>query len=149
MEMISVLSFKVWPLKFPWGTTTTIVPVLDDRDLIDWITEYERWHDFRLPGAYAGLIPGDSDAGPKADYLMWDTMHGIPCERYVLGCNCGCAGCWPLCASICRWERFVIWDQFRHPRLPDQDYSAFGPFVFDRNQYASAVREVITKTRHP
>lgn len=41
MEMVSVLSFKVWPLESPFGTTTTIVPVLDGHDLIDWITEYD------------------------------------------------------------------------------------------------------------
>jgi hypothetical protein len=41
------------PLEFPWGTDLKVVPVISERDLIDWIAEFERWHDFHMPGAYA------------------------------------------------------------------------------------------------
>ena len=56
MTEVSVLSFTIQPLEFPWGTVLRVVPVVDDRDLIDWIAEYERLHDFHMRGAYGARM---------------------------------------------------------------------------------------------
>jgi hypothetical protein len=56
----SILSFVIQPLA-EWNTSPSIIPAIDARDLVDWIAEYERWHDFHMPGSYGGLQPGGYD----------------------------------------------------------------------------------------
>ena len=145
MTAISVLSFTMEPLEFPWGTDLKIVPLIDERDLVDWVAEYERWHDFHMPGAYAGLWPKHEEKDSTVEYLMWNMKQGVPCERRLLGCNCSVPDCWPLLATISLTDGRVIWDQFRQPFRPEQDYSAFGPIVFKRDQYVNAVRALLVK----
>ena len=145
MTAISELSFTMEPLKFPWGTYLRIVPVIDERDLIDWAAEFERWHDFHSPGAYAGLWPIREGEDPAKNYLKWNLEIGAPCERRLLGCNCSVPDCWPLLATISLTDGRVIWDRFRQPFRRDQNYSAFGPFVFREDQYVNAVRELLAK----
>ncbi|MGA2537297.1 MAG: hypothetical protein ABSF53_14870 [Terracidiphilus sp.] len=146
MNPNSVLSFAIQPLT-DWDSSSSIIPVIDERDLVDWIAEYERWHGFHMRGSYGGLRPGDYDVRPAEEYLMWDKAHGTPRERYLLGCSCGTAGCWPLFATISLVDGLVTWDKFRQPFRPRQDYSSFGPFVFDVDQYVHAVREVLSRFR--
>lgn len=49
---VSVLSFAIEPLEFPWGTDSKVVPLIDGRNFIDLVAEFERSHDFHMPGAY-------------------------------------------------------------------------------------------------
>src|ERR1700692_1300221 len=109
MPTAAILAFTIEPLEFPWGTESKVVPVLDDRDLIDLVAEYERGHDFHMPGAYGGLWPIDFETGAPEEYLMWDLEAGIPRERYLLGCTCSVAGCWPLLATVSLADGFIIW----------------------------------------
>jgi hypothetical protein len=60
----------------------------------------------------------------------------------LLGCDCGEVGCWPLEAQVLVDDDLVIWRGFAQPYRPRRDYGSFGPFVFRRNQYDRAVREV-------
>jgi hypothetical protein len=78
---------------------------------------------------------------------MWDKVLGTPRERYLLGCNCGTAGCWPLFARVSLVGGLFTWDKFRQPFRRGQDYSSFGPFVFEVDQYVSAVCEVLSRFR--
>ena len=71
---------------------------------------------------------------------VWQEMGGI----YVLGCDCGEAGCWPLLCRVRLAGDTVIWDQFRQPHRPTRDYTQFGPFVFDAEQYRTAAMNIQT-----
>jgi hypothetical protein len=39
----------------------------------------------------------------------------------------------------------VVWDTFKQPHRTLQDYSDFGPFVFNAEQYTKAVVEIAAK----
>jgi hypothetical protein len=62
----------------------------------------------------------------------------------VLGCRCGDWGCWPLLTRVSATEALVVWDSFQQPWRKTRDYSAFGPFTFDRHHYDDALRELTT-----
>lgn len=65
-------------------------------------------------------------------------------ECMLLGCNCGIPDCWPLTArvslaeDIVCWSRFLNWHRTEGHANP-WDHSALGPFIFDRQQYETAV----------
>jgi hypothetical protein len=66
---------------------------------------------------------------------------------YLLGCQCGEVGCWPLLARIRAEDESVVWDSFEQPNRKDRNYSGFGPFVFDAEQYREAVA-ALPSTKH-
>jgi len=51
--------------------------------------------------------------------------------------------------EIARGMDTVIWDTFKQLRRPLQDYSDFGPFVFDAEQYTKAVVEIAFNNTEP
>ena len=65
---------------------------------------------------------------------------------YLLGCQCGEVGCWPLIARIRAERESVVWDCFEQPHRKERDYSGFGPFVFDTEQYREAVAALPPKS---
>jgi hypothetical protein len=75
----------------------------------------------------------------EIDDGYWKQTGGV----YVLGCECGEVGCWPLQCCIRSEGDVVIWDSFQQPHRAARDYSAFGPFVFDGQQYRAAVRDLV------
>jgi len=94
----AVLSIAIKPLVADWGTSTTLVPVINGFDLTDLIRGYERAHRFRPAGAYAGLVPGDADVGSLDEYLMWDPAYGQPRERFysvVIAASLAAGRWWP------------------------------------------------------
>ena len=36
----------------------------------------------------------------------------------------------------------IEWDQFRHLRRRERDYSGFGPYTFDRKQYETVLEKL-------
>jgi hypothetical protein len=58
---------------------------------------------------------------------------------YLLGCDCGEVGCWPLSAHIETEGESVKWTTFQQPHRSQRDYSAFGPFIFDADLYRRTV----------
>jgi hypothetical protein len=64
-------------------------------------------------------------------------------DIYLLGCQCGEVGCWPLTTRVTVNNNRVLWDSFRQPHR-ERDYSRFGPFVFDLDQYRNAVALLAT-----
>ena len=67
----------------------------------------------------------------------------------VLECTCGLPGCWPLLVKITAAPSEVIWSEFEQPHRNENSggahwrYEGFGPFVFAKNEYQSALRAIV------
>jgi hypothetical protein len=69
-------------------------------------------------------------------------------ECMVLGCNCGIPDCWPLTARVSLAEDIVCWSRFQNWHrvkgcVSEWDHTGLGPFVFDRQEYEKAVRDLL------
>lgn len=69
-------------------------------------------------------------------------------ECMLLGCPCGIPDCWPLTTRVSLAEDIVCWSRFLNWHkakgcASEWDYGALGPFVFDRQQYETAVRDLL------
>lgn len=145
MTQNSTLAFAIQPLSAD-DQSLSIVPVLDGIHLTRMIEEFERINELEPAGGYAGLVPKNFKIGPLDAYFMGQTdKDGYPYESagyFLLGCSCGEVGCWPLTAKFSRAQDQMVWDCFRQPHRPARDYSSFGPFTFDLDQYRQAVGEL-------
>jgi hypothetical protein len=142
MQGICVLSFAFEPLPYN-DSSFTAMPVVNGVRLVELVAQYEREHDFHMPGAYGGLERFKSTGSPLEHYFLGDSeSEPASGRRMLLGCTCGFAECWPLLASVIRNKRHVIWQDFEQPHRPKQDYSDFGPFLFDVEQYRQTVFEL-------
>ncbi|WP_030019487.1 hypothetical protein [Streptomyces monomycini] len=130
-----------------YGDGLEVVPRIDGTPFTDLIDTFETGAGMQPAGdAYGGIFPQLSRLGPVEDYF-----HGRSADvlgmTVLLGCQCGEQGCWPLMARIAVTGEFVIWDSFEQPYRPERDYTAFGPFQFDRKQYGDAVQALSAKIR--
>jgi hypothetical protein len=150
MDRTAALSFLTdWS-----GSECKVVPAIDSIPLTELISTFEREHGFQPDDGYGGLIPQHYDYGPLGRYFMADFDHDSHWKNlggvWVLGCECGEVGCWPLQCRIRSDGRNVTWDNFKQPHRPGRDYSQFGPFIFVQHQYEAAVanlsEELTSKT---
>jgi hypothetical protein len=123
----------------------SIMPCVDGEALADLVAEFERANHFEPAGGYGALIPGWFRFGPLDQYFLgqvssgyWAGLGGV----YLLGCECGELGCWPLKCRIDLAAETVIWTHFEQPHRPKRDYSRLGPFVFGRAHYESTLLEL-------
>ncbi|WP_198303494.1 hypothetical protein [Cellulomonas sp. PSBB021] len=118
-----------------------LVPSIDGASLIDMVRAFEQVRGFTPAGGYAGIIPAHFQFGDLADYYLGTASRLWPRDGHlwVLGCDCGEVGCWPLEAEITVSDQSVWWCNFSQPHRPAWSYAGFGPFVFDRRQYENAV----------
>jgi len=148
MNVLTVISFLVEPFDGGQRAAFSVTPLFDGVPLIRLVEDFERTHQFDKIGGHAGIVPRNYRFGPLNCHflpeLFGEDLYGDwkITGRYLLGCNCGEVGCWPLTASISETDVVVTWDTFYQPHLPSRDYSAFGPFHFDFDQYREAVNEV-------
>jgi hypothetical protein len=139
MNSLATLSFSIQPFE----GTRSITPCVNGKSLIEAVAAFERERGFDPVGGYGGLIPEWFNYGPLDRYFLGDSepnsyftnLHGV----YLLGCDCGEVGCWPLVAHVETSGETVEWNLFRQPFRKERDYSDFGPFVFDADQYKKAV----------
>jgi hypothetical protein len=144
---VVALSFAFVPLSQE-DAVLSIVPLVDGVRLTDLIGEFERARSFEPAGGYAGLVPSNFNFGPLDHYFMAASTELNPRNRhYLLGCQCGEVGCWPLEAQIIMTERQISWEDFKQPFRQERDYSSFGPFRFDLMQYSHAVNEMAAEFR--
>ncbi|GHF08791.1 MULTISPECIES: hypothetical protein [Streptomyces] len=121
-----------------------VVPRIDGLLLTELIDTFEKSAGMRPAGnAYGGLSP------QHYRFRMEDHFHGPSTNAMgpkmpVLGCSCGEWGCWPLMARITMTADLVAWDSFEQPYRTARDYTAFGPFRFDRHRYNAALRDLST-----
>lgn len=120
--------------------------MIDGMPLTQLISVFEREHGFQPEDGYGGLIPQYYNYGPLDSYFMgdfdadshWKNLEGI----WLLGCECGEVGCWPLQCRVRNNGQTVTWDRFKQPHRPERDYSQFGPFVFAHDQYKAVVADL-------
>ena len=119
----------------------SLVPYIDGASLIDLIEAYEASAEFDVVGGYGGIEPQSFNFGDLRLYYVGrqTAQWPGPGKAWLLGCGCGEVGCWPLEASIDAMSGGVTWSSFRQPHRPDRDYTGFGPFRFNAEQYAAAI----------
>jgi hypothetical protein len=144
-----VVFFSCAELNDKQSNVLAITPQVNDILLVQLVADFEKAHDYTPAGAYGGIIPQWFDYGSLEGYFLaehkldsfWAALGG----EYVLGCECGEVGCWPLMCRITVVGDDIVWDQFKQPHRQDWDYSQFGPFVFESTQYKSALTELATQ----
>jgi len=148
MQEICTLSFGIEPLSDN-EPVLSIVPIVNGVRLTALIEEFERGSLYEPVGGYAGIVPTHFNFGPLDQYFMASSSDSIfPDHRcYLLGCECGEVGCWPLQARILTSEREIVWEGFKQPFRTERDYSSFGPFRFDLDQYRLSVTELASAFR--
>jgi hypothetical protein len=139
--MINVLSFDV---KDEDGVTV-ITPRVDGVLLTALAEQFECSHGMIDPaGGYGGIIR--EFFGPFDRYFFGKSetpdFPDAPTCIYVLGCECGEVGCWPLTCLVDAGDSEITWHSFEQPHRPARDYSSFGPFVFELEQYKEALRSL-------
>jgi hypothetical protein len=114
-----------------------VVPTVDGRELADLVHAFELGHGMETrPASYGGLIPAFFNFGSMANHFLGRGEAG---KVALLGCECGEWGCWPLLATITVTQQRVVWTDFEQPHRKERDYTALGPFEFDRAQYELAL----------
>ncbi|MFE9581188.1 hypothetical protein ACFYO1_32775 [Nocardia sp. NPDC006044] len=120
-----------------------VMPRVDGVPLTDLIDRFEIEAGMQpAGGAYGGLIPTYLGDNQIDDHYRGKTAIATRSKIPLLACECGEWVCWPLLAEIVVADDVVTWDKFEQPYRPQRDYSAFGPFRFDRRQYDDALQDL-------
>src|SRR5215472_4266512 len=140
----AILSFTIALHERHWPNPRwIIVPNINAVSLTDLVEEFERQEQFDPPlGGYAGLIPEYFNFGRLDRYFLNEfepDSYFTKYPVYLLGCKCGEVGCWPLTCQIKIDPETVTWHRFMQPDRRERDYSQFGPFVVDGEQYRRTV----------
>jgi len=144
MRAIATASFVIQPFE----KTYAVTPYVDGTSLVELVSTFESEQGFHPIGGYGGLIPAYFKYGPLDKYFLGDFKpKSCFADRgaYLLGCDCGEVSCWPLTAQIVTRGKSVRWAEFRQEHRPERDYSGFGPFVFEAEQYRQAVADLLVK----
>lgn len=140
-------------LRFRTETTRNgvgaLTPEVDGASLTALVRSYEEQRGYSPAGEYDGIVPEHFNFGDLALYYLGIEANQWPKpgEAWLLGCECGEAGCWPLAARITIESSLVVWSNFKQPHRPQWDYASFGSFTFDRDQYEQAVADGIALVR--
>ncbi len=143
LAMVNRLTFNI---SSATGSAARLVPVIDGVSLSERVATFEAARGYDDPtGGYGGIVPEYMNYGPIDDYFL---ARGISACRqddgaqYLLGCQCGEVGCWPLMGRITSQGDVYVWSGFFNPCRPQRDYSSFGPFLYERCAYTAAVADM-------
>jgi hypothetical protein len=140
------IRFDVEPIS---GGVHCVTPVVDDVSLVTLVGAYETARGWSPAGSYGGLIPEYLRYGPMDAHFLGCSHVPNQGRAYLLSCECGEVGCWPLTALIEPREETVRWSHLAQPYRPAWDYAGFGPFLFDRAQYDEALRALMAVLPEP
>jgi hypothetical protein len=148
--MLNTVSFQISQIE--GEATLAITPCVDGVPLTTLVSNFEIANGYNDPaGGYGGIVPSYYRYGPLLTYFCGKALNlGISesiGEIYVLGCQCGEVGCWPLKISVTSIPDGYRWSGFTQPHRPERSYDGFGPFLFDSVQYEAAVRSVVLKLK--
>jgi hypothetical protein len=150
---MDTIAFKVVTPNPEWLPQVEIY--INDRRLIDMVREVELPYAMReghpdIAGGYMGLRP-DMVFFPSRHFLGGHTEDfTYTTKTEILACEaCGEIICWPLLVQIDVHENTIVWRDFEQPHRKENSregsilghwsYDQFGPFVFDKEQYLSAL----------
>jgi len=138
----NALDFELIPLG---GGTTEVAAKIDGQSLVEAVATFKARRHYKPSGGYAGIIPAYFNFGDRRRYFDGHAERPWPSpgRTCLLGCACGQLGCRPLTAAIKVNGDEVTWSDFAQPRRPKWNYERFGPFVFERAQYADAVARAV------
>ena len=143
------IAFKVVPPEGWFGEAIEIK--IDGTNLIELVREFETPMAVaegspNIAGGYMGIAAA-THLPPSKHFLgIHDAARLQDAKTDIFWCgDCGEPGCWPLLARITINHNRIIWSQFEQPHRAGDDkavrwaYDDFGPFIFDRSQYALAL----------
>jgi hypothetical protein len=116
---------------------------IDGRSFIEMVKEFESPFADDLAGQYRiSVYEGTKDVllGRLGEYGEEND------KTELLICTCGCSGCWPLATRIRIEENRALWDRFEQPHRKNWDYSGFGPFVFDLDEYNREIQKLLERS---
>ena len=145
MEGVSTISFVIEPLSEK-DRRLSLLPVLNGVRLTKLVEDFDLQKGHQPAGGFAGLVHRSFDFGLWDRYFMGEVRSRI-IERvgyYLLGCICGEVNCWPFTARIVKSGELIVWEGFRQPNRPDRDYSSFGPFRFEMDQYRQTLVKLVS-----
>lgn len=146
--MNDTLSFLIKPLDDRGAEVLTLTPVINEIPLTVLLENFEREHDMDPAGGYGGLVPDFFRYGPLDRYFLGQAESEFfknNGEYYLLACQCGEVGCWPLSARITVTDTNVIWDRFGQEHRRERDYSGFGPFTFKLHPYKKTIADIAAR----
>ena len=139
----------LWPLDEKLPQVLAVTPSVNGIPLPKLVSEFESARHYEPAGGYGGIVPKWFNYGPLEKYFLGEygecNYFKQLSAAYILGCECGEVGCWPLQCRIQVEGNEVVWDQFRQPHRDVRDYSEFGPFVFDGTQYRNALSKLVAE----
>ncbi|SKA95663.1 hypothetical protein SAMN06295879_2056 [Agreia bicolorata] len=142
--MASQLTFQMETIQ---NGAVSLVPEIDGTRLTELVADFEAGFSDSPTGGYGGIVPQHFKFGDLSKYYLGldDHQWPAPGEVWLLGCECGEVGCWPLSAHVAVTEEMVVWSGFKQPYRTKRDYSRLGPFEFTRSQYDAAVQAAIAE----
>ena len=143
--MFDILSFLIKPLDDHGPEVLTLTPAINDVPLTELIERFEREQGMEPAGGYGGLVPSFFDYGRLDRYFLGEADGEYLQKKgryYLLACQCGEVGCWPLSARITTGEGSVVWDRFAQEHRRERDYAGFGPFTFELQGYKDRIAQI-------
>lgn len=122
-----------------FGENKQVVQILiNEKNIIKRLKNYEltfakEENNPSLAGSYQGLSP---------QILLNNLSNTQNGKKVILDCVCGAEDCWALAVEVEKNNAQVIWKSFYQTRRSWWDYSNFGNFVFEIENYEQELQKL-------
>ena len=82
---------------------------------------------------------------PPSNYFYGTEAKGLDGKTPILICECLWGGCWDFVCEIEITNKKVSWENFEQVHRKNWNYDELGVFIFDKEKYENALRELETK----
>lgn len=146
-----LLSFSISNQTMNGKVFPIVLAQVDSVPFTDLVAAFETSQGWSPTGGYAGLDTAMRSYCPWIDYFKGycGSLGHNEEKTALLVCQCGVYTCWPLLAAIETDYETMTWSRFEQPHRPERDYSAFGPFTFDWQEYIDALDDLMEQTAPP